>query len=292
MALPDQPAHHEARQSAKRDFSKISECDGDLSPAHKKHARDQTLPNLTTQALETVCAPIQSSNDTERRLADNSYDYPGLEEDMSSIFDHSSSLHCSGGKQWDTDMSLDMDLISWKDQSPTSVKAFPAGTSNLVKRVVPRSNHPDKTKSASQQLPQVKRQPSGANAVMNQNDFIDEDIDWDEALMSPSPSVRGSPTTDASPRQDLDVVPLSSGVSATSVQQRQPLLLRPYKTFFNISDMLSHKTELYKNQPGAVFELFARVIYTNRDRGARRQFFQLRDIIAQTPPYLSGSLLK
>lgn len=291
MTLPDQLTLQETGRPAKRDIQKISGCADDLSPASKRHAGDPASPDLPTRTLKALCGPAQSSDETERKIADTTYDYPGLEEDMSSIFDHNSSLHCSDGKHWDADISIDLDSISWKDWRSASVEAFPIETSKLDGRVVPGTNDPDKTKLAFQQLPQLNRQPSGTGFVQNKHDFFDEEIDWDEALMSPSPSVGGSPTVNVSPCQDLDVVPVPADVPTPSVQQTQPLLLRPYKTFFHISDMLFHKAELYKNQPAAIFELFARVIYTNRDRGVRGQFFQLCDIMAQNPPYLSGSLL-
>ncbi|KAK0385325.1 hypothetical protein NLU13_7801 [Sarocladium strictum] len=67
-------------------------------------------------------------------------------------------------------------------------------------------------------------------------------------------------------------------------------LLRPFKTFFRISDMLKTKSEMFKNQPKAIFELFARLVFTSRDRDHTQQYFQLRDLFANNPPYLSGTL--
>lgn len=55
--------------------------------------------------------------------------------------------------------------------------------------------------------------------------------------------------------------------------------------------MLEAKEIMYKNQHNAIFELFARVVYTRRDNFERKQLFRLRDLFKISPPYLPGVLL-
>lgn len=69
------------------------------------------------------------------------------------------------------------------------------------------------------------------------------------------------------------------------------LVLRPYKTWFHIREMLEAKKTMYRNQHNAIFELFARVVYTCRENFERKQLFQLRDLFKISPPYLPGVLL-
>ncbi|TQV98153.1 hypothetical protein V2A60_006171 [Cordyceps javanica] len=69
------------------------------------------------------------------------------------------------------------------------------------------------------------------------------------------------------------------------------MLLRPYKVWFHIREMLEAKESMYKNQPSLKFELFARVIHTRRENFEKKQLFQMRDLFKVNPPYLSGVLL-
>ncbi|KAJ3489196.1 hypothetical protein NLG97_g6047 [Lecanicillium saksenae] len=69
------------------------------------------------------------------------------------------------------------------------------------------------------------------------------------------------------------------------------LLLRPYKTWFHIREMLEAKQSMYKNQPTVIFELFARVVRTQRQNFEKRQIFQLRDLFKINPPYMPGVLV-
>lgn len=66
--------------------------------------------------------------------------------------------------------------------------------------------------------------------------------------------------------------------------------LKPHKTFFHVKEMLEAKQQMFRNQPDAVFELFARVVYSSRVNFYRKQYFQFRDLFKEPPPYLSGAL--
>ncbi|ATY59517.1 hypothetical protein A9K55_002440 [Cordyceps militaris] len=95
------------------------------------------------------------------------------------------------------------------------------------------------------------------------------------AINSAEPSPRIQPAT-----------PPSTAVAAPA-----GMILRPYKTWFHIREMLEAKESMYKNQPGVKFELFARVVYTRRENFEKKQLFQLRDLFKINLPYISGVLL-
>lgn len=78
---------------------------------------------------------------------------------------------------------------------------------------------------------------------------------------------------------------------STPVPFATEMLLKPHKTFFHIQEMLSAKVEMFKNQPEAIFELFARVVYSSRENYYRKQHFQFRSLFKQSPPYLNGILV-
>ncbi|OAQ96243.1 hypothetical protein LLEC1_02789 [Akanthomyces lecanii] len=78
---------------------------------------------------------------------------------------------------------------------------------------------------------------------------------------------------------------------STAVGLPAGMLLRPYKAWFHLREMLQAKQSMYKNQPDVVFEFFARVVHTRRENFAKKQLFQLRDLFKISPPYISGVLL-
>ncbi|KAJ6790298.1 hypothetical protein PWT90_08949 [Aphanocladium album] len=87
-------------------------------------------------------------------------------------------------------------------------------------------------------------------------------------------------------RGNLQMTPPSSALSPPA-----GLLLRPYKAWFNLREMLEAKESMYKNQPEVTFELFARVMRTQRQNFEKRQLFQLRDLFKINLPYISGVLV-
>ncbi|CEI60728.1 unnamed protein product [Fusarium venenatum] len=69
------------------------------------------------------------------------------------------------------------------------------------------------------------------------------------------------------------------------------LLLRPFKTFFDLQELLDAKAQMFRNQPDVIFELFARVVYSSRENFHKKQYFRFRSLLKECPPYFNGSLL-
>ncbi|KAJ0152544.1 Transcription factor gsfR2 [Fusarium oxysporum f. sp. albedinis] len=53
--------------------------------------------------------------------------------------------------------------------------------------------------------------------------------------------------------------------SQSSVIFTGKVLLKPFKTFFDLQELVDAKTQMFRNQPDVTFELFARVIYSSRE---------------------------
>lgn len=132
-------------------------------------------------------------------------------------------------------------------------------------------------------------------------ELLDEDIDWDAVFDRAAqmrldnglsqPSSVGAENSTASAQGRRHLAPALSRASAPStVVLGKDLRLRPYKTFFQIEEMLEAKAELYQNQPEMTLELFARVLYSSRENFIRRQYFQFCNLLTEGPPYLCGAL--
>lgn len=67
--------------------------------------------------------------------------------------------------------------------------------------------------------------------------------------------------------------------------------LPPHRTFFDISEMLMAKEELFRNQPEIVFTLFARVMRSTRENHQHKQYFQCQNLMPNNYPCMSGTLL-
>ena len=62
------------------------------------------------------------------------------------------------------------------------------------------------------------------------------------------------------------------------------------RTCFRIGELLNENTRCAKSNQDAVFELYARVTYSGRDRLAKTQDFQFVDLFKDQLPYLTGKL--
>ncbi|RGP70172.1 hypothetical protein FLONG3_7565 [Fusarium longipes] len=69
------------------------------------------------------------------------------------------------------------------------------------------------------------------------------------------------------------------------------VLLKPFKTFFDLQELLDAKAQIFRNQPEIVFELYARVIYSSRENFHKKQYFRFRSLLKECPPFLNGALL-
>lgn len=81
---------------------------------------------------------------------------------------------------------------------------------------------------------------------------------------------------------------IKTGSSDPDIRQ---VLMRPYRTFVDVQEMLDAKEHMFKNQDKAVFELFGRVVYSSRENFQKKQYFQFRSLLKEQPPYINGTLI-
>ncbi|KAH8171067.1 hypothetical protein LIA77_09848 [Sarocladium implicatum] len=278
--------------------------------ANKGWADGSGLPSPECHHHPDVLVP--SVEDSVVRSLDSEdciYGYPELEDDIASIFDISSSLNCSGSVGLPSQESYDLSCPSDMRDVESTFDLLTQSPSSLIRDHEALSPTREDFDPALQYCSKSKNERSNDDQCCDEMNAPHKDIDEDMMLQAFKPSAWtvssfaasfASATSRSAARYPpygalLSGAPQTPSPSArVSPQQVSPaksLLLRPFKTFFRIDDMLVHKADLYRHQPNAIFELFARVVYTSRNKTGCRQYFQLRNLSSQTPPFLSGTLV-
>ncbi|KFH41234.1 hypothetical protein ACRE_080540 [Hapsidospora chrysogenum ATCC 11550] len=157
------------------------------------------------------------------------------------------------------------------------------------------------SRSAEDFDPKLQHSPVSDNSTgkysTQKEETLDYEVDWDPVRHF-SRQIRGSSSQGPSGtthRKSLAAQNTTPSTFQPSGTKSSPgtlgrLTLRPFKTFFHFGEMLETKMTMFCNSPDAVFELFARVIYSARENFGHRQYFQFRDLFKETPPFLSGAL--
>ncbi|KAF7544460.1 hypothetical protein G7046_g9783 [Stylonectria norvegica] len=200
-------------------------------------------------------------------------------------------------KLWDFDNEDLEELLG--DESPTEATRPPSS----VIRCHERSSRSRDEFDAD--LQHSSPRPNAAiTAISVEDQLLDHDVDWE--LITEHGQAPPQSTCAITSQATHTLHDISSTRSQVTVANLQPktlveanapdysmirMVLRPYKTFFHIQGMLDTKSQIYRNQPEAIFELFARIIYSSRENFAHKQLFQFRDLFKETPPYLNGTLL-
>jgi hypothetical protein len=138
---------------------------------------------------------------------------------------------------------------------------------------------------------------------------LPEEIDWsaieEYTRQKPNPgSTIGFPTENRSkiPEHDSRPVERKTWISSQSRSSAPTkshslaaftgqVLLKPFKPFFNLQELLDAKAQMFRHQPEITFELFARAIYSSRENFHKKQYFQFRSLLKECPPYINGALL-
>ncbi|RSL75426.1 hypothetical protein CEP51_010879 [Fusarium floridanum] len=100
-----------------------------------------------------------------------------------------------------------------------------------------------------------------------------------------APSANKKTSVSSGTQSSATVKTESSGTDSGQV------LMRPYRTFVDVQEMLDAKEQMFKNQDKAVFELFGRVVYSSRENFQKKQYFQFRSLLKEQPPYINGTLV-
>ena len=145
------------------------------------------------------------------------------------------------------------------------------------------------------------------------DDLLDEDVDWQAVRditnnMPKDPSLASSGQHEKSQKLVNNMMQHQHGSASYNIDDSMALMPFPptipietsglaplssnmlLRTCFRIGEMLSQTVRGHKLRQEMVFELFARVTYSNREPMSKRQYFQFIDLHKDTQPYPTGVL--
>ncbi|KAK0640925.1 hypothetical protein B0T16DRAFT_357193 [Cercophora newfieldiana] len=148
------------------------------------------------------------------------------------------------------------------------------------------------------------------NVQVKEEDLLDSDVEWDEIIEllpsrphDPSLSVSPQETTPRPLPKPQEVKPLQLTPQhkpfprppfPTPIRDKSPIagLSRSsiLRTCFRIGQLLNETKKCFDAKQDAIFELYARVNYSSREKNARVQHFQFMDLFTEHPPIPSGTL--
>lgn len=172
----------------------------------------------------------------------------------------------------------------------TSVPPFEMPPSSVLRY------HDRNSRSAEEYDPNLQHSPVSTSAYptvkeSNQH-LLETEVDWGP-VRKYSQNVP-SPMADMSNRRthltNTSLCTLRAIERGSGVEIPQYVQLKPFKTFLHIKDLIDAKAQMFRNSDKACFELFTRVVYTSRENFTRKQYFQFRDLLSETPPYLTGTV--
>ncbi|KAI0602108.1 hypothetical protein F4775DRAFT_538314 [Biscogniauxia sp. FL1348] len=165
----------------------------------------------------------------------------------------------------------------------------------------------------------LEQQPplaAGKGALTDsEQDLLDEDVDW-ETIVAATSALPEPPSTLSSPAMNTSRTPMQETQGQRNVVEASCLSdrLRPFtrppfpekvrdrcfvpglssqellRTCFRTGVMINQAITCSKQQQNVVFELFARVLYSNRETLSRKQHFQFVDLFKDQQPFPSGVL--
>ncbi|KXH42747.1 hypothetical protein CNYM01_03770 [Colletotrichum nymphaeae SA-01] len=141
-----------------------------------------------------------------------------------------------------------------------------------------------------------------SNTDLTEPDLLDEDVDWELVIKCAATAAGASPDREA--RMSIRG---NTKVSLKEHSRPAPLVRPPFpdkmrdrsvvvglssttmmRTCFRVGELLNTQAKCSREKQDVFFELFARVVYSNRENVAKVQHVQLRDLFTDRQPFLSG----
>ncbi|KAI3536507.1 hypothetical protein CSPX01_10768 [Colletotrichum filicis] len=136
---------------------------------------------------------------------------------------------------------------------------------------------------------------------LSEPDLIDDDVDWELVTKCAATaagasldhetemSIRG---TKESLKEHSSPAPLVRPPFPDKMRDRSVVVglssTIMMRTCFRVGELLNTQAKCSREKQDVFFELFARVVYSNRENVARVQHVQLRDLFTDRQPFLSG----
>ncbi|OHF00208.1 hypothetical protein CORC01_04397 [Colletotrichum orchidophilum] len=134
-------------------------------------------------------------------------------------------------------------------------------------------------------------------------DLLDEDVDWDLVTECAANAADVSPDHNA--KSSVESKPKEAAKAPSSLA---PFVRPPFpaktrdrsvvfglssammmRTCFRIGELLNAHAKCNREKQDVILELFAKVVYANRENMAKVQHFQLQDLFTGRQPFLSGA---
>ncbi|KAJ3939114.1 uncharacterized protein N0V96_010551 [Colletotrichum fioriniae] len=137
---------------------------------------------------------------------------------------------------------------------------------------------------------------------LTEPDLLDDDVDWDLVTKCLATAAGASPDHEArsnigsnnkeAPKEHLNPTPLVRPPFPDKMRDRSVVVglssAIVMRTCFRIGELLNTQARCSREKQDVFYELFARVVYSNRENIARVQHIQLRDLFTDRQPFLSG----
>ncbi|KAI2633315.1 hypothetical protein GGS21DRAFT_544011 [Xylaria nigripes] len=199
---------------------------------------------------------------------------------------------------------------------PSSVQTWNHGSQSATEYDPTLEHSPPNPQDTDTIAPRMSTASAAGNTSVS-DDLLDEDVDWN-AVMTNTTVIQAGSNPDSYPGID-DYRNLTAGTYAHNSDDAclspdkggsLPPFVRPpfpekvrdrpsvpgmssntlLRTCFRIGAMISQTARSFNHQQDVIFELYARVTYSNRESLARKQHFQFVDLFKDQHPYPAATL--
>ncbi|KAI1826682.1 hypothetical protein F4861DRAFT_495839 [Xylaria intraflava] len=200
---------------------------------------------------------------------------------------------------------------------PSSVREWDHGSQSVTEYDPTLKHSPPNPQETDHVIATRMRPTSAAKNIDVSEDLLDEDVDWNAVLVNTNVIQEGSspglcPKIDVSKGMIMATRasrPNSAGLHPDETGSLAPFSRPPFpekirdrpsvpgmssntllRTCFRIGAMISQTARCFNHQQDVMFELYARVTYSNRESLVRKQHFQFVDLFKDQHPYPAATL--
>lgn len=207
-------------------------------------------------------------------------------------------------------------MVELLDTLPDQTAQIPP--SSVIKAIegnsTPEIFDPSLRRSTPRSSPNCSSVPDGTDQPADTENLLDEDIDWEEVFQNQPAAAHDSITSQSPGCRDNATKPIENAIEWMQSRSISPVRYQPFtrpafpsplrnkspvdglsnttvlKTCFRLGSVFKEVAPCLRTDQEVIFELFARVSYSSREKGSRVQHFQFLDLFEDQPPHLSGVL--
>ncbi|KAH8887692.1 hypothetical protein GQ53DRAFT_827092 [Thozetella sp. PMI_491] len=300
---PSSPAH-ESPPRLTLDSSHLNECYHKIQRC--EHEFDRGLTNESVGDPCRLPAPRTPGKEQSGSFRDSEYD----DSDVISILRQLSGECIYDNVSTNSRGEYDMAVLTG---SPCISNGKEQRTSSSLIYAMEINEYGEDFDPTLQRSPPLDAEVAGSQATWElatpNEEFLDDNIDWSEVInrlpslvKDPSPpslspsiqTVGEGRLEEKSSEPSGKISPFGRKRFPPSIRDKSPVvgLSRSImtRTCFRIGELLNEGSRMVSKQQDTIFELYARVTYSNREIGVHIQHFQFVDLFREEQPYPSGVL--